>query len=272
MSNVLVLFDFSEFSMAALRAAIHWSDATKCGLHLFHHVETLLPGFTPTEFKKSWQEDAEREAETAVSRVLEPLMGDKAESVTIHIVSGHFLPKLLELTGRLSFQLLFLGTKGRGAFSEILSGSFASKVIAHVPLPVAAIPQLYQPTDGYDLLVSVNTALGFRTMGLQRLVRSLDAALTSLELITVLGNEEQVYNVELRLAALAQEFSGVASCKYTVLAGENVYDELTSLMQNRPNSMVVLQKGEDDDMKNIVGKSLVFELIRINEIPLIILP
>lgn len=273
MNDVLVLFDFSAFSTAALKAALHWSKVTKGRVHIFHHVETLLPGLTPVEFRKSWQEDAEKEAAEEIRTVLESITDQNPDEISIHVVSGYFIPRLLELTEKHNFQVIFLGTKGRGgAFSDILSGSVASKVITNLSVPIVAIPQNYHSTSEFDLIVSVNTENSFHSSHLQKLLSNLRSSLRSVEFITVLNDEEGKDYAEKCLSQIASELSGFTSCKYTILEGQDVYEELREIMKHRPNSIMVLQKGEADDVKNVLGRSLVYELLRQHEVPVIILP
>jgi nucleotide-binding universal stress UspA family protein len=272
--NVLVLVDFSEYSKAALNAAFQWSRATGSTLHVHHHVEPILPGMTPPEFKESWQKGAEEEAATEVRDLLAGLPGMDVDNVQVHITGGKILPRLLELTGKINFDIIFIGSKGRGALSDILLGSVVSKVISNLPVPVAAISGDYRLSDGFDIFVSVNVRHDFHREQLTGLLSPLGSALRSLELITIVepGDKDETAAADEKLAGISQACAGLAHCRHTVLQGDNVYDELVRLMEERPNSMIVVQRGDSDNVKNVIGRSLVYEIIRHQEIPVIILP
>jgi nucleotide-binding universal stress UspA family protein len=140
--KILVPTDFSETADTALYYAKELARQFGAELHLLHVVEDpmLLAGWTPMAATPAPEVGAEA---AALREELTNLLSadERAELKTgVHVIAG-------ELTGTAishyavegEFELIVMGTHGRGAVAHALLGSVAEKVVRSAPCPVLTI-------------------------------------------------------------------------------------------------------------------------------------
>lgn len=142
MSGIVVGVDGSKSSLRALNWAIREAGGHGAGLTVLavHEVAsnhwTGNPEVYPADqsFTEAMRQSAEEAVQKAVSQA-----GDPApSSVTVRAVSG--LPAQELVTASADADLVVVGSRGGGGFSKMLTGSVASRVVAHASCPVVVVP------------------------------------------------------------------------------------------------------------------------------------
>ena len=84
------------------------------------------------------QENARQEAEAAAVKAAEGLGADKPTSVTVVAVSGIAAQELIKASE--DADLVVVGSRGGGGFSELMLGSTSSQIVHHAKCPVLIVP------------------------------------------------------------------------------------------------------------------------------------
>lgn len=141
--SILVATDFSASAEAALRTAAAEARRRSTVLTLFHAVDTTAekwehleetPPDMPDRIEEAGRERLEQHFEEVVPREDQP----KLES--IRVVQGHAAEKIVELEQENAYELVVVGSTGRGALSQMLLGSTAEEVVRSCDTPVLVVP------------------------------------------------------------------------------------------------------------------------------------
>lgn len=132
--NILYATDFSEQARAALPYAISIARQFHSALHLVHVVTpvTNVTPYGPSDF------DTRGPAEEQMAKLLRSAdLGDITHDANVE--EGNLWTVLRELFSSKDFDLIVLGTHGRGGFQQLLLGSVAEQIIRSAPCPVLTI-------------------------------------------------------------------------------------------------------------------------------------
>jgi len=83
------------------------------------------------------EEKARQGAQEAVNKIISGMAGAKPESVTVRAVSGMPANALIEASR--DADLVVVGSRGAGGFSNLMMGSVSSKVVSHAECPVVVV-------------------------------------------------------------------------------------------------------------------------------------
>lgn len=143
--KILVPVDFSEGSKAALDLAATFAKTFGATLELLHvwAPPTMVPMplvvvTSAAEQPMSLEELARTTAGTQMKDLVEPLRKQGLE-VHARVAIGTPAREIAELAGLGHFDLVVMGTHGRGLLGHALLGSVAEKVVRHAPCPVMTV-------------------------------------------------------------------------------------------------------------------------------------
>jgi nucleotide-binding universal stress UspA family protein len=137
-ARVVLATDGSAHSMRAAALLPAWLDwLGKVEVHVVHAREAmpLLEKLAPAH-RDSLHQESEQHAQQTVRACADALSGCKA--VHTHVVSGDPASGIARLAA--DADLVFMGTRGRGARSHALFGSIAMKTVQWSPVPVVLVP------------------------------------------------------------------------------------------------------------------------------------
>ena len=139
-STVVVGVDSSDPSRAAIEFAADYAARRGLGLRLVHAYEPSIYGVHPTygmtsEMSESIRDQAERVLDDAVEvlRLVHPSL-----SATSRLEAGSPAAALIDESA--AADLLVVGSRGTGGFTDLLVGSTTLHVASHAHCPVVAVP------------------------------------------------------------------------------------------------------------------------------------
>jgi nucleotide-binding universal stress UspA family protein len=136
--NILFATDFSEVSQHALMHALAMAKRFDAKLTVVHVAppESQVPiPMEPVPLEMDWQKQRAAESMKHLEE-FEPLHMYPHETV---LKQGNPWPEMAGLIDSRSFDLIVLGTHGRGMFGQLLLGSVAEEVLRHAPCPVLTV-------------------------------------------------------------------------------------------------------------------------------------
>lgn len=133
---ILVPFDFSEHSRAALKRALEIAEDPS-QVHLVH----VLSDFTPTEPGVGWGliDDSQRLSQTMLALQEEVAKSDASKDVEPHVLLGDPGSSVCDLVNVLGAKLVVIGSHGRTGLARIVLGSVAERVSRLAPCPVLVV-------------------------------------------------------------------------------------------------------------------------------------
>ena len=135
--SILVAYDGSKFSEAALKQAIEMANACRSKLYVMHVVDlnveymAMTPGLTD-----KLEAEARKTLKKAESKV-------KKAGLECEAIMGHddqpYRP-IVEEAKKRKVSLLVVGTHGRTGLTKVLLGSVSQRIVGHAPCSVLVVP------------------------------------------------------------------------------------------------------------------------------------
>jgi nucleotide-binding universal stress UspA family protein len=140
LGSILVPYDFSSHSEAALKRAVDLAKASKARLHLLHAYAWPVNGVMPYDMVMPagvW--DAIREG--TLEKLEEVRKGVAQQGVSAECEASSLLPveAIGEAAARVHADLIVLGTRGLTGVKHIVLGSVAERTVRLAPCPVLAV-------------------------------------------------------------------------------------------------------------------------------------
>ena len=131
---VIVATDFSAPSRAALQWAFDYAQLRDCELHLYHAVEE-----SQYEGIQKEMSAIEADARKQLDSLADAGARDRIGKVVQHVGGGNPGDGIATLAGKLSADLVVMGTHGRKGFRRAVAGSVAEYVVRHAPCTVVCV-------------------------------------------------------------------------------------------------------------------------------------
>jgi nucleotide-binding universal stress UspA family protein len=142
--KILVPVDFSLGSVQVVEHALQLAQAFGAGLELLHVWE--IPGYVRPDLtvwvgdvSGSFAEHARRDATERMAELLDAHGLTDRDDVVTRLVCGTPYASILGALETEEFDLVVMGTHGRGGLSHALLGSVAERVVRHAPCPVLTV-------------------------------------------------------------------------------------------------------------------------------------
>ena len=138
--KILVPVDFSECSQAALDLALQLAKATSGVVEVLHVWEA--PMYAGAEHVLVKNEKGERKTvvelvHEAAERELDGFLSEQDTSVKGHLMTGDPPTVIADQAKR--YDLVVMGTHGRGVIARFLLGSVAERLVRTAPCPVLTV-------------------------------------------------------------------------------------------------------------------------------------
>jgi nucleotide-binding universal stress UspA family protein len=135
--KILVPTDFSDSARHAFAYAVSLAEEFHAEITLLHVVEEMAVGYASDLFPVPMAE-VFQEISTYARKELASLAGAVTEGVAVHqcLLQGKPATEIVRLAGDDSFDMIVLGTHGRGVLDHALFGSTTERVVRKAPCPV----------------------------------------------------------------------------------------------------------------------------------------
>jgi nucleotide-binding universal stress UspA family protein len=141
-SRILCPIDFSEASQHALDHAVMiagWYRARITALHVRHPAFLVEPPILFADLAQPPMDTLE-EAESRIHQWLAPVRAAGIVCDVLAVDGNSPAAHIVDVAGRVSADLIVLGTHGRSGFERLLLGSVTEKVVRTARCPVIAVP------------------------------------------------------------------------------------------------------------------------------------
>ncbi len=162
LKRILVATDFGEASDAALAYGRELARTFEADLELVHVVENILSrGFGAEGYVAAYPE-LQQEVEDAAERQLNATLSVEDREVlrtkAVLLKSNAPAYTIVDYAKEHDFDLIIMGTHGRGAIAHLLMGSVAERVVRTAPCPVLTVRHPEHEFVLPDALVAVARA------------------------------------------------------------------------------------------------------------------
>ncbi len=143
--QILCTTDFSAESDRAIAYAVGLANQLDAKLHVVHVYAIPTPiGSAGAGGHAKMLCEIRELAETEMKRLVRD-WHQRGADLTPHVTSGSPARGIVEEAGRLSVDLIIMGTHGRTGLAHLLIGSVTERVVRTSPVPVLTIPTVKDP-------------------------------------------------------------------------------------------------------------------------------
>jgi len=270
-NRFIVLIDFSAYSEHLLRFAHEWSERVRAEMLLVHSTTTVAPVMTPHESKVGIADHAHRAALKKLKVFAEGVL--PAEASFKRLVSEkHPVAILNPLLQEHFNNLVFLGLKGTGFLKKVFIGSQAVRIIDGIDNLIVAVPLNVDCCSPNAIHVAVQKSRPLNLFELNKFLKFAGEKADKIDFFSIITPDDDARSTEKYLKELAGLYSDKWDVSYEILKGPSALTGLKSVMSNRKNEFVVVQRGSRMFMQQLFRKYLINELVYEGHTPLIILP
>lgn len=267
----IVLVDFSAYSENLLTYACDWGQRIGAELLLVHQTVVLTPAFTDRESRAGIARQINAEALEKLRKLRETLL--PPEITVSYSVSEKPLQVTLPVLLSEPFeQLIFVGLKGAGLLKKFFIGSTAVQVIELADNIVAAIPKGVSKFSPGKLFVAVSEKHAFNVPAFNHFLGFTGDGIENITFFNLARPGEDCSGIEKQLGDLANRFSGNYNAVYAIYEGNNAFEDIKQLINDKTEEMLVVQKGSRLLADQLFRKFLINELVYEGQTPLVVLP
>lgn len=267
----IVLVDFSAYSENLLKYACDWSQRIGAELLLVHQTVVLTPAFTDRKSRAGIARQINAEALERLRELRETLL--PPEITVSYSVSENPLHSFLPVLLSNPFDnLIFVGLKGAGLLKKFFIGSFAVQVIEMADNIVAAIPKGVSTFSPEKLFVAISKKQAFNIPAFGHFLGFAGEGIKNITFFHLAIPGEDCSGVEKHLGELATRFSENFNAVYAIYEGNNAFEDIKQLINDKTEEMLVVQKGSRLLADQLFRKFLINELVYEGRTPLVVLP
>lgn len=164
--HILVAADFSEFSDSVIEFAFAFGRQCRARLTLAHVIEPFEEEsdetIQPADYE-GWARKEEAKIRQQAQPYLDKTGGDPIGVDFVLLRGFNPADALLELLGKNRFDLLLIGTHGRGGLKRFLQGRVAERMVRMSPIPVLTVHRSFTNFSISRVLVPIDFSIPSRS-------------------------------------------------------------------------------------------------------------
>ncbi|HEV7331498.1 MAG TPA: universal stress protein [Flavisolibacter sp.] len=267
-NRILSLIDFSEYSETILRFTRSFSTYLQAEVVLIHQFPGVVPARASANVREQFYKN---EREDTYERLVE-LAGPLFETLPAMVASEKDITDTLRNLGSPSyFDWLFIGLKGTSFIEQVFLGSKAADVLGETDFVSVAIPLSGEICYPKELVVAVDPDASFEISQLRTVLSQLPGDISNITLLSITPDEKAGAELQTALLHLATSLDGYNTATIVFNSGDEV-KEIERYMNDKKDSFLVVQAGDEATHDFIFKKGLVNELVYKSSVPMIVLP
>jgi nucleotide-binding universal stress UspA family protein len=270
--TILFPTDFTKDAEQAYLYALEIAKKTKADLHLFHAIEE------PFDYATRIEEIVESKKNRAI-KIFQEMMNRARESeeygtLTTYseIKRNNPLDAILDKSEEIEADLIVMGTKGESSLKRLLYGNVTSSLLLESKIPVCTVPE----NSKKPYLDRFIFTTDFRDGDIDALkqtvtfARLLDA---EVHVVHVSTSESIRSQSKFRgFCELASEKIHYPKIEFNRMVADNFTKGLTSYLDERPTSLVVITRYKKKYLKTMLWASSTQDLTYHTRVPMLVLP
>lgn len=270
-TRFIALIDFSEYSPDLLRYAYDWSRKAGGNLIMVHNTIVVAPAMADPGTRTALAQVANEEALARMRKLAEEYLPDHSD--IRYIASEQPIASIIAgLRNEPSESIVFMGVKGTGRLKQIFMGSFVIEVIDQADTIVVAMPRKVTSFVSDKIYVAVSDTSQLNTSALDTLLACVGDRIRELSFFSLTDSKFDLHAMEVYLSGLVRDYSDHVTANYQIFYEENVFDSLRSIINDKTNELLVVQRGSRSLTNQPLRKFIINELVYEGVTPLIVLP
>jgi nucleotide-binding universal stress UspA family protein len=275
MKKILCPIDFSETSLNALEFAVAIGEKE-------HSLITLLNVFTPADFdrileKEHVQEEYEKLQKIADSKlkaISEEIMlmsDNNLRNCNYQLKSGKIIEVVAGLSEEESYDLIVMGTTGHSGYDRKYLGGKAQKVINETLCSVLCVPE-NQKFHGIQQIVYATDYQEEDKLAIQQIVALASVMKARVKVLHVSHHDDAIDKA--MYAEFREELNSFVhsgKLEFDRVVFSKVAEGLDNYMKDENADLLVLLNKRMNFLKSLFHKSLIDQLDRFTEYPLMII-
>lgn len=266
MTKILIPTDFSDHAQNAIDYAIYFFEKEPCTFYILH-AHVIVPSAAET------RTDAENHLKRIVQK-LEENKGECAHHFEWLLIADIPISAVNASLIDLDIDYLFMGTRGRTAFSEIFMGRTAIDIIKHVPsCPIFAVPSeiLYIPPT--EIFFATDYKRPLQHMELEPILKVCRLWLASINVIHLKTEKELTETQVLHKLAFRNHLKEITHRFIEVKTKSSFSTALGNLVEeNKQVGLLVLMNTKHSFLEELLRAPTLKKVVFSSKIPLLLLP
>jgi len=289
MNNILVPFDFSDFSHNALEYALFLAEKLGSQITVLHVMTTYSERYNNEEHLRAIEESL-REREKEQKEKLDSLVSKgetRGLTIKYEIIKRISIPVgIIDYLGTHNVDFIVMGNRGKTGIGNWMLGSVSEKIIRLSPVPVLTIHKDWKKREVKTILIPIDFSEGSRFVIKQahKLLAGLHAELKFIfvieeddfpDIFSISFHFENKKNQKLTDTILDNlaEFTGIPQDKaeYIIRVGQP-HDKIRECAEELSIDFIAMPKTGQNLIEKILIGSTTERMIRISPCPVLTIP
>ncbi|MBS0000139.1 MAG: universal stress protein [Cyclobacteriaceae bacterium] len=267
----IILIDLSEHSSNLLKYAYDWSKRINAQLLLLHHTTVMSPVFTDIESRIKITQHTNLEALKKLKE-LRNLNLPPAAKVSYSVSESPLQIILQKQLSEPYNDLIFVGLKRTDLFKQVFLGSVAIQTIENSNNTVVAMPIDISRFSPEKIFVAVSDKHPLNILELNNFLDFIGKGIEIINFFHLAKFNENTDHMETKLKDMAKLFADKFDTSYAIYIGESSFDSIKTVINNKIEEILIVQKGSRLLTDQLFRKFLINELVYEGQTPLVILP
>ncbi len=267
--RLLVLIDFSDYSDTLIDLAFQFAKQWHCKVIFVHQVPGLVPLMTESHTKKAI---LYAEIDEARQKLKTLVQSRYSFADAEYLVTEYDLLHTIKKQDQTEYDhWVMTGLKGTGTFKQLFIGSTTTRLVDESNLPIITLPLSREIVMPKNLICAISYKHPVNMNALQQMLHKLQPWVESVQLVTIIDNDDKEDEASQYLKAMEQIFANFKPHTH-VLKGAEPLQLLKDMVEEKSSTYLMIQQGSRNLSDVFFRKFMVNELVYHGSIPLLIIP
>lgn len=268
--TILIPVDFSPESENALYYAINVARELNAKIILFHCIDLPKISASMQQGQGELLMDAKMEAERDLKQWCLKIEHARGVQYDFVRVLGNTITQIVDYVSEEKIDMVIMGTKGNNSFSNVLFGSYTSKIMEKADCPVLAVPEGVV----FDGLKMITYATDYKESDISKIKELCDLAKVFNAQLNVLHispeNEspvEEKGGMEIFMKAVNETVS-YNNLSFQLLRADNALQKLCEYIEDKSTNLLVTSTHNRGFFEKLFGIGITHQLAGLSGVPL----
>ena len=266
----ILLTDLTEQSKNTLRLVNNRAKKVNAEMLLVHQFFSVAPGMGETEIRNEIKRQERKQALAQLSDFAKETLGEDSATLKYYVTTGSLETAIHRLHHSEMSDFILVGVKSKSWLERIFLQSTAVRLISEIQKTIIALPDDLEKTDFDHLHVAVTLKYPLNEDAFRKLLSITASVGKRIVLFSVLKHNEPDEEIREYLNVLSDLYAQYAPINVEIKREEDPIAGIKEYMQKQ-EGMLVVQKGTRT-ITDLFRKYVVDDLLRLSEIPMVILP
>lgn len=270
-TKIIVLIDFSPFTLPLLKFANAWSEKSGFETLLIHQLPGTASKITDI---KPQERNIQLEKNKSLRKILELVEENFSNNslVKTEIITSDLIDYLKNVQDKDSNTPLLVGMKGNESLNNPVMGKLTKSIIENLNCLTVIVPSTLKTYLPNSLTVGLSCKFPLNKLAFNIFLSKVSAITTHIRFISIIAAAKEYKRCHEYLLNLSMEYGHKISAEFEIFEGISAFRHIKEYIAQLPDTTFVVQKGEKLFTDKVSHKFLINDLVYDSSIPLVIIP